>query len=1051
MDLLEQIEIAFKKLKGSMYFDKTQLVFRQKLVEFENAYDFNDKIINLAKALQEKDSNWEKYEQYLLNSVSYLAFPKTIKSKYDENKIIYNENSKTYYVDKIQYMFDCNVEVQLIGILWMLTVGISIDSSLSECVFGNRIRKSILTEKNNLTYSPYLLKPYFEQYQTWRDNGLKIAETYIDKKTDVLIITMDLMSFYYSVDFENSFFEKFYYEYKDNNQSTLTIDDNIVKRINTFIYKIICRYSEKLPTTVCTGNCLPIGFLPSNILSNCYLNKFDSAIYSKWNPLYYGRYVDDIIIVDKVEKKTYIHSKLMEGTLTHSDVIESYFCNCKAKPEIRCQEGNGLLILDKETLTHDEKNKTYYINPNVMEQYTDNKKNPSRVTVQNSKVKTFYFKAGGSKALLTAFRDAINKNRSEFRFMPGEDEYLKFSDYSSIFELIKESNSSVNKFGDIKDATINKFNLSKFIGKMTKISLLVDDKRENNFEEDILKIFSNDKIIENYILIEIILQQLITNENFDLASQLLDNICNAIKNLQVNDNFNNNILKVKESLIYHVTSSITRATALVWRKEIKTLLDNFIANIIKIDVNSDYNPIDYHEFVEYRNAYITTRMVNKYSIPAMVDNIINTKTKFTDKEKLNLTKFEHYCKLVRSSDACYFKHKPYDIKTVYYRLYPYCIKLQDIEMTKYIDNIYRLGKSKFHFLSSSKKAYVALNYPNILECNIDKFFEFIREKSINNVNNGIKSYVTTADIKHLDTGKCKIAIANTILEYDEMLPEILTNHPNRKMDRYNRLKKIIDDAIKIKANMLVLPECYTPFEWLPLLAQKAVQNKLAIVTGVEHIIHKVSNTEEEIATNLTATILPFSLDEDNVSCHINLRNKVHYSHEEKCQLKGYRYTYKEGEFYDLFSYNDFWFSVYCCFELASLKDRSLFGDVVDGIIAVEYNRDTKYFSNIMESLSRDLHCYCVQVNTSNYGDSRIIAPTGSVKKDLVQVKGGLNDVVLLSEINIKSLREFQFKEYELQKNDNQFKPTPPDFDTEMVNYKIKRKMFEKLTNSKEDL
>jgi len=45
---------------------------------------------------------------------------------------------------------------------------------------------------------------------------------------------------------------------------------------------------------------LPIGFLPSNILANWYLQKFDKAIINEWNPIYYGRYVDDIIIVDKI-------------------------------------------------------------------------------------------------------------------------------------------------------------------------------------------------------------------------------------------------------------------------------------------------------------------------------------------------------------------------------------------------------------------------------------------------------------------------------------------------------------------------------------------------------------------------------------------------------------------------------------------------------------------------------------------------------------------------------------------------------------------------------
>ena len=70
-----------------------------------------------------------------------------------------------------------------------------------------------------------------------------------------------------------------------------------------------------------------------------------------------------------------------------------------------------------------------------------------------------------------------------------------------------------------------------------------------------------------------------------------------------------------------------------------------------------------------------------------------------------------------------------------------------------------------------------------------------------------------------------------------------------------------------------------------------------------------------------------------------------------------------------------YFSVYCCYELTSIVDRSLFQVYADMMIAVEWNKDINYYSNILESLSRDMHCYCIQVNTSDYGDSRITRPS----------------------------------------------------------------------------
>ena len=143
--------------------------------------------------------------------------------------------------------------------------------------------------------------------------------------------------------------------------------------------------------------------------------------------------------------------------------------------------------------------------------------------------------------------------------------------------------------------------------------------------------------------------------------------------------------------------------------------------------------------------------------------------------------------------------------------------------------------------------------------------------------------------------------------------------------------------------------------------------------------------------------------------------------------------------YELYNWNDFWFSVYCCFELTSIYDRSMFQAYADAIIAVEWNRDTNYYSNIVESLSRDLHCFCIQVNTSEFGDSRITIPSKTETKDLLKVKGGKNPAILLDTIDITGLRNFQLKGHALQEKSadgKKYKPTPPDFNYNVIRKKI---------------
>lgn len=80
-------------------------------------------------------------------------------------------------------------------------------------------------------------------------------------------------------------------------------------------------------------------------------------------------------------------------------------------------------------------------------------------------------------------------------------------------------------------------------------------------------------------------------------------------------------------------------------------------------------------------------------------------------------------------------------------------------------------------------------------------------------------------------------------------------------------------------------------------------------------------------------------------------------------------------------------------------------------------------------------CYFIQVNSSDYGDSRITKPAKTEIKNIIQLKGGENKTILVGKLDIKKLRDFQIKGYELQRADNNFKPTPPDFDRDEIRYR----------------
>ena len=287
----------------------------------------------------------------------------------------------------------------------------------------------------------------------------------------------------------------------------------------------------------------------------------------------------------------------------------------------------------------------------------------------------------------------------------------------------------------------------------------------------------------------------------------------------------------------------------------------------------------------------------------------------------------------------------------------------------------------------------------------------------------------------------RIAVGSVRISADDF-ERVLDRRPNRSYERYRQFAQVFDEAVREKADMLVLPESFLPFEWVPVVARMCANNGLALVTGIEHVIATDStHSGKGYVYNLTATILPYKCD-DYPFASVSYHNKVVYSPAEKEQIAGRRYSFKEGDTYQLFGWHNVWFPVYCCFELASIQDRSLFQTYADMVVAVEWNKDVPYYSNIIESLSRDLHCYCIQANSSDYGDSRIVAPKDSVSKDIIRTKGGLNACILVDTVDIKALRDFQMLEFPLQKQNGKFKPSPPGVDPDnIVDAKRQNKLF----------
>jgi len=218
-----------------------------------------------------------------------------------------------------------------------------------------------------------------------------------------------------------------------------------------------------------------------------------------------------------------------------------------------------------------------------------------------------------------------------------------------------------------------------------------------------------------------------------------------------------------------------------------------------------------------------------------------------------------------------------------------------------------------------------------------------------------------------------------------------------------------------------LPEVSVPYPWLPQLTDEARRKQRMLIFGLEHM---TVNTK---AFNYLVTCLPIKHNGIK-DCIVSLRLKNHYSPGEQSLIlsKGRIIPKVKPYYYEHFVWRGVHFSCYNCYELTDIEHRALFKGKIDILFASEYNRDVNYFSNIAESVSRDVHCAFIQSNSSQFGDSRITIPKKTALKDILRLKGGINSIVLVGKLDIADLREFQSTLVQYQ-DTNKYKNTPPNF------------------------
>lgn len=970
---LEQTIEAYSKLKAYIFYDNFNLFLRKQLSEFEAN---NIDLLPIFQTLTDEINAYletgllNDFIKNKINEINYFIIPKSFSTEEKVNPLlISNKDSKNYHVNKITQLFKGSIELHIISTLWIMIEGIELHNKIGNDNYGYHLPISNSTGK--IESEKMLFSKYFDKYQEWRDKGIKTAKQMIDEKNNVLLISLDIKNFFHSCSIDFSELKK------ELNQDDYSLTD--------LIQKICDKYTEIVGSnkTKAQNNLplLPIGLVSSGVIANWFLSDFDKELKEKTSPVYYGRYVDDIFIVV---------SNVNEPENNILDWLKNkYFYN------------DTPLKISKKLNSQNE---------DVQYLSFSNKKYDGLI-IQPDKLKLYYFNHEWPHAMLNKFQKTLEENSSAFWFLPDEEEMKDTLD-DEAYDLKYED--TVNKFRSISEIKASKYGASVFLAKKIKLAILHNSIPDDKITHQVFRFFKGNSVLSMYNMWEKVFTYLIVTNDLKSLHILYSKILKRIEKIQVD----NEIADYRNQIL---TDFLDYANIAL---ELSLTLNPIISNSIIGNQNFVSNKKEFIQSISnFRKSLLTRHHYLVYPFLILTNYYTNT-----NKSLLANGLFD---KLLDDDDfvldLTLIKSRYRIPRWIYLQEINFFYILQSIKNYDIKENLFYI-KSEDTFINKYFKDSETL-YKSVNNKSISNSIQSVKYKQyIDKATNSVKIYSDTIYVfeKNKNISKIKIGLSNFKVIYKEIEKAISDKSKVYKEKRIRHIK-LLNQAEEEKVDLLISPETCVPIEWLYSYSDEGRRKNRAFIFGLEHF------TYNNFCFNLSICILPFEIGNVRDSLLIP-RLKNHYSPGESKEIQTYGKNIPKPltDFYHLIKWRGIQFTLYNCYELADILHRSIFRSELDIMFAIEYNKDINYFSNIVESVSRDLHCYFVQANTSDYGDSRIIEPRETNRMNPVRVKGGQNNVVLKYEIDIEELRKFQSKRLPYQLDDKSFKTTPPDFDHEKV-------------------
>lgn len=999
--------IAYRKAKVDLYYSTNPSLLA--IAAYEENLEANLK--SLEKRINGKATNWVAEPKFL---GSWNLAPKSIRfpdrAETSDKGLIHaspeeewasklNEEQKP--IAEFRLMAHCSLDFHVFSALWMLKVGDLFDGKLSNNVYGSRLRRNKHNKINELSLGSF--KPYLKPFRDWRDGGIKAMSTALAEKKKVLALTADVTSFYHELNPSFMLNAEFH--------ERVGIELNTVQsKLNKLFIKALGSWSKNTPLK----KGLPVGLPASAVVANAALIELDQFVERQVIPLYYGRYVDDILLV-------------MENTSDIRSVSEFWRW-------VFSRDG-GTSILGKEP-EDSEDYKSVLFKPDYLKD--------CRIAFESDKNKLFVLSGGPGKALVDAIIEQINQRASEWRALPD----LPDLPGNIASDLVKASNRDGEKADNLRKTDDISLNRAGFALTLRDYEAYERDLPPEAWQAHRHAFF--DAIIDH---------MLTPVKFFELAQYLprvvrMATICEDFVHLA-------KMLKRLKGLVGAVSNDckhLIKASTLSpkeasdhigrWKASLGIqLTENIIAALPvrpsrqgKIDweqaVRSEWDEIGYSILIAGLNKEIQANGLPDFMLTSMSDlqrhqarlfshDLAHTPLRFSGlpKEMVSQIGIPARSKIMQAS-----------WKTVDHELLDYAIPMLAGWFKPKLPNGVPPGLYFATRPFSLNELYLLTPTPfdpsqheplSSVVCAL-RGFELSEHKMPQWDKDGRVLRVPDGE----PISKQTIAVASWKTENPSFVAAVkrLPDPDSRK--RYQRLNRLTNDLIARPDNSgyVIFPEVSIPPQWFMRIADKLKGRGISLIAGVEYLHASKKQVRNQIWAALTHDGLGFP------SLMLYRQDKQTPAfHEEKelFRLSGLQLKpAKEWKLPPIIQHGSFYFAMLICSELTNIRYRSDLRGKIDALFVPEWNSDTETFNALVESAALDIHAYIVQCNNRQYGDSRIRAPyKDRWKRDLLRVKGGNHDYCITGEIDVRALRQFQSSHRSPSK---EFKPVPDGFNQDMA-------------------